>query len=106
MIQVTKAEKEGDKVKITVEPAKGGEAQTLEADVVLVSAGTRKFYPFGILSQHPCLHVVLDQDRNISTAMGATGGHKQHDVAVFRTPFSDEQHADFPLQNRDISLRL
>ena len=38
-VQVTKAEKEGDVVKITVEPAKGGDSETLEADVVLVSAG-------------------------------------------------------------------
>ncbi len=37
--QVTGASKEGDVVKLTVEPAKGGESQTIEASVVLVSAG-------------------------------------------------------------------
>ncbi|HEX8622120.1 MAG TPA: dihydrolipoyl dehydrogenase [Allosphingosinicella sp.] len=39
--KVTKAEKTGDGVVLTVEPAKGGEAQTIEADVVLVSIGRR-----------------------------------------------------------------
>jgi len=39
--KVTKAEKKGEGVVLTVEPAKGGEAQTIEADVVLVSIGRR-----------------------------------------------------------------
>ncbi|MFN3945876.1 MAG: dihydrolipoyl dehydrogenase [Allosphingosinicella sp.] len=39
--KVTKAEKTGDGVTLTVEPAKGGEAQTIEADVVLVAIGRR-----------------------------------------------------------------
>jgi dihydrolipoamide dehydrogenase len=39
--KVTKAEKKGESVALTVEPAKGGEAQTIEADVVLVSIGRR-----------------------------------------------------------------
>lgn len=39
IIQVTGAAREGDIVKLTVEPAKGGEPEVLEADVVLVSAG-------------------------------------------------------------------
>src|SRR4051812_39175655 len=39
--KVTRAEKEGEGVVLTVEPAKGGEAQTIEADVVLVSIGRR-----------------------------------------------------------------
>ena len=34
-----KAEVEGDTVKLDVEPAKGGDKETLEADIVLVSAG-------------------------------------------------------------------
>ena len=38
-VQVTGATVEGDIVKLTVEPAKGGESETIEADVVLVSAG-------------------------------------------------------------------
>lgn len=38
-MQVTGAAKEGDIIKLMVEPAKGGEPETLEADVVLVSAG-------------------------------------------------------------------
>ena len=38
-MQVTGAAREGDIVKLTVEPAKGGDSETLEADVVLVSAG-------------------------------------------------------------------
>ena len=37
--QVTGAAREGDTIKLTVEPAKGGDSETLEADVVLVSAG-------------------------------------------------------------------
>jgi dihydrolipoamide dehydrogenase len=39
--KVTKAEKTGEGVVLTVEPAQGGEAQTIEADVVLVSIGRR-----------------------------------------------------------------
>ncbi len=39
--KVTKADKSGEGVTLTVEPAKGGEAQTIEADVVLVSIGRR-----------------------------------------------------------------
>jgi dihydrolipoamide dehydrogenase len=39
--KVTKAEKSGEGVTLTVEPAQGGQAQTLEADVVLVSIGRR-----------------------------------------------------------------
>jgi dihydrolipoamide dehydrogenase len=39
--KVTKAEVKGDSVTLTVEPSKGGEAETLEAEVVLVSIGRR-----------------------------------------------------------------
>jgi len=39
--KVTKAERKGDGVTLTVEPAKGGAAETIEADVVLVSIGRR-----------------------------------------------------------------
>ncbi len=39
--KVTKAEVKGDSVTLTVEPAKGGDSETLEADVVLVSIGRR-----------------------------------------------------------------
>jgi dihydrolipoamide dehydrogenase len=39
--KVTKAEKKGKKVVLTVEPAKGGAAETIEADTVLVSIGRR-----------------------------------------------------------------
>ena len=39
--KVTKAERKGDTVTLTVEPAKGGAAETVEADVVLVSIGRR-----------------------------------------------------------------
>ena len=39
--KVTKAQVKGDGVTLTVEPAKGGDAQTLEANVVLVSIGRR-----------------------------------------------------------------
>jgi dihydrolipoamide dehydrogenase len=39
--KVTKAERKGDTVMLTLEPAKGGPAETLEADVVLVSIGRR-----------------------------------------------------------------
>ncbi|HEX9965004.1 MAG TPA: dihydrolipoyl dehydrogenase [Allosphingosinicella sp.] len=39
--KVTGAEKTGEGVRLTVEPAQGGEAQTIEADVVLVSIGRR-----------------------------------------------------------------
>ncbi len=37
--KVTAAKVEGDSVKLTVEPAKGGAAETIDADVVLVSIG-------------------------------------------------------------------
>src|SRR5437588_533630 len=39
--KVTKAERKGDTATLTVEPAKGGASETLEADVVLVSIGRR-----------------------------------------------------------------
>src|SRR6059058_4440727 len=39
--KVTSAERKGDTVTLTVEPAKGGPAETIEADVVLVSIGRR-----------------------------------------------------------------
>jgi dihydrolipoamide dehydrogenase len=39
--KVTKAERKGDTVTLTVEPAAGGSAETIEADVVLVSIGRR-----------------------------------------------------------------
>jgi dihydrolipoamide dehydrogenase len=39
--KVTKAERKGDGVALTVEPAKGGAAETIEADVVLVSIGRK-----------------------------------------------------------------
>jgi len=39
--KVTKAERKGDVVALTVEPAVGGAAETIEADVVLVSIGRR-----------------------------------------------------------------
>jgi dihydrolipoamide dehydrogenase len=39
--KVTRAEKTGQGVTLTVEPAQGGETQTIEADVVLVSIGRR-----------------------------------------------------------------
>ncbi len=39
--KVTKAERKGDTVTLTVEPAEGGKAETLEAAVVLVSIGRK-----------------------------------------------------------------
>jgi dihydrolipoamide dehydrogenase len=39
--KVTKAEVKGDTVTLTLEPSKGGNSETLEADVVLVSIGRR-----------------------------------------------------------------
>jgi dihydrolipoamide dehydrogenase len=39
--KVTKAQVKGDSVTLTVEPAKGGKSETMEADVVLVSIGRR-----------------------------------------------------------------
>lgn len=41
--KVNSARREGDKVLLEVEPAKGGEKETMEVDVVLVSAGRRPF---------------------------------------------------------------
>lgn len=41
--KVSKAERQGDKVVLTIEPAKGGPAETMECDVCLVSAGRRPF---------------------------------------------------------------
>jgi len=39
--KVTKAERKGETVKLTIEPAAGGAAEEIEADVVLVSIGRR-----------------------------------------------------------------
>ncbi|GBF90057.1 dihydrolipoyl dehydrogenase, mitochondrial [Raphidocelis subcapitata] len=41
--KVNSARREGDKVLLEVEPAKGGAKETIEVDVVLVSAGRRPF---------------------------------------------------------------
>eukprot|EP01025_Chloroclados_australasicus_P014736 TRINITY_DN1696_c0_g1_i3.p1 TRINITY_DN1696_c0_g1~~TRINITY_DN1696_c0_g1_i3.p1 ORF type:complete len:498 (-),score=43.94 TRINITY_DN1696_c0_g1_i3:3886-5166(-) len=41
--KVTSAQITGDKVKLTVEPSKGGDAKELEAEIVLVSAGRRPY---------------------------------------------------------------
>ena len=41
--KVTKAEMSGEGVTLTVEPSKGGTAETLEADVVLVAIGRRPY---------------------------------------------------------------
>ncbi|WP_416898970.1 MAG: dihydrolipoyl dehydrogenase [Minwuia sp.] len=41
--KVTKAEKQKTQVKLTVEPADGGDAETLTAEVVLVSVGRRPY---------------------------------------------------------------
>lgn len=41
--KVTKAESKGKGVKLTLEPAKGGDAETLDADVVLVAIGRRPY---------------------------------------------------------------
>ena len=41
--KVTAADTSGNQIKLTVEPAKGGEAETIEADVVLVAIGRRAF---------------------------------------------------------------
>ncbi|MBK1666024.1 dihydrolipoyl dehydrogenase [Rhodospirillum rubrum] len=41
--KVTAAERKGEGVSLTVEPAKGGEAETLEAETVLVAVGRRPF---------------------------------------------------------------
>lgn len=43
MLQVLSAEVKGDKVHLQVEASKGGKAESLEADVVLVSIGRRPF---------------------------------------------------------------
>jgi len=40
---VQKAERKGDTVELEVKPAKGGDSETLEADVVLVSVGRKPF---------------------------------------------------------------
>ena len=41
--KVTGAEKSGSGVKLTVEPAKGGDAETLAADIVIVAIGRRPY---------------------------------------------------------------
>lgn len=41
--KVSAADASGEGVKLTLEPAKGGDSETLEADVVLVAAGRRPF---------------------------------------------------------------
>lgn len=41
--KVTNAEVKGNSVTLTVEPSKGGTSETLEADVLLVSAGLNHF---------------------------------------------------------------
>ncbi len=60
LLQVTGAAKEGDTIKLTVEPAKGGESETLEADVVLVSAGVGpQLVSIACSTVHPCAFPAL-----------------------------------------------
>jgi dihydrolipoamide dehydrogenase len=42
--RVVSAEKTNSSVRLTLEPAEGGEAQTMDADVVLVAIGRRPYY--------------------------------------------------------------
>lgn len=65
-LQVTAAAREGDTVKLVVEPAKGGDSETLEADVVLVSAGSS--FPSGISHHH----------QRISQALNRLSEHQKH----------------------------
>ena len=53
--KVTAVAKDGDKASVTFEPAKGGEAETLSADVVLVATG-RKPYTDGLGLDEAGLH--------------------------------------------------
>merc|ERR1719253_933215 len=41
--KVTSVEKSGGGMKVTMEPAAGGDAETLDADIVLVCVGRREF---------------------------------------------------------------
>ena len=62
--KVTGATVEGETVKLTVEPAKGGDAQTIEADVVLVAIGRRP-YTEGLGLE--AVGVELDERRRVKT---------------------------------------
>jgi hypothetical protein len=57
-MQVNSARREGDKVLLEVEPAKGGEKETMEVDVVLVSAGGRSGVSFIALRRFPSPEVL------------------------------------------------
>lgn len=62
--KVTGATVEGETVKLTVEPAKGGNAETIEADIVLVAIGRRP-YTEGLGLE--AVGVELDERRRVKT---------------------------------------
>lgn len=62
--KVTGAKVEGDSVTLTVEPAKGGAAETIQADIVLVAIGRRP-YTDGLGLE--AVGVQLDERRRIKT---------------------------------------
>lgn len=62
--KVTGAKVEGETVRLTVEPAKGGAAETIEADIVLVAIG-RKPYTEGLGLE--AVGVALDDRKRIHT---------------------------------------
>jgi len=61
---VTGADASGDTVKLTMEPAKGGQAETVEADVVLVAIGRRPYTEGLGLEQ---AGVELDERKRVKT---------------------------------------
>ena len=62
--KVTGADASGDTVKLTMEPAKGGQAETVEADVVLVAIGRRPYTEGLGLEQ---AGVELDERKRVKT---------------------------------------
>lgn len=62
--KVTKVEKSGKTLSVTVEPAAGGDAETLQADIVLVSIGRRP-YTAGLGLEE--VGVALDQRGRVET---------------------------------------
>ena len=79
LVQVTAATREGDTVKLMVEPAKGGDSETLEADVVLVSAGGNSQPIFSSLPK--------DDPKGTQEAPGACKAHSDSHSCIGRRPF-------------------
>ncbi len=76
LAQVTKGEVVGGKAELTVEPSKGGAAEKLQADVVLVSIGARRRWLRRGRALQQLWHLGWAGQATARDPWGAGGGHR------------------------------